>query len=185
MAATRFRMRPILNTLSRKGMAAALVLSLIATTATAGAGDNQGEKSIQWLDFEKALAAAQKQDKVLLVDFYTDWCGWCKVMDKKTYAHPEIVAYASKNLVLSKVNAESSQVIRYKDREFTLRQLAAAFGVRGYPATVFIDANGDLITLVSGFIPAERFLPILEFLSEGHYKTMKFDAFLAKRKDKS
>lgn len=143
---------------------------------------NKGQ-AIQWLDFDKALVAAKKERKLMVVDFYTDWCGWCKKMDQDTYGHPEVVKYARERLAMAKVNAESQKMTRYKDNDLSYQQLALSFGVRGYPATIFLTENGDWLTSVSGYIKPEEFLPILEFLSEGHYKTMKFEDFKQKRKN--
>ncbi len=152
-----------------------LTTSIFAQEKTAG-------NSLQWLDFEKAVAAAKKEHKLLVVDFYTDWCGWCKKMDRDTYGNAEVVKYARQRLVMSKVNAESQQMTRFQQNDLSYQQLALGFQVRGYPATIFINENGELLTSVSGYLKPEQFLPILEFLSEGHYKTMKFEDFMQKRK---
>jgi len=150
--------------------------------ATLRADDPKPKKEeVSWLSFEQGLAAAKKEKKMTVVDFYTTWCGWCKVMDKDTYGHASIIKYAKEKLVLVKVNAESEEKTRFRDQEYTYRELAAAFGVDSYPATAFIGANGEVLTLVPGYIPADKFLPVLEYLNDGHHKTMKFEEFLAKR----
>lgn len=159
----------------------ALAFALMITT-TAFSQEKSKNPAIQWLDFDKAVATAKKERKIVVVDFYTDWCGWCKKMDQDTYGHPEVVKYAREKLVMSKVNAESQQMTRFKDNEMSYQQLAQSFGVRGYPATIFINENGELLTSVSGYLKADQFLPILEFLSEGHYKTMKYEDFVKNRK---
>jgi len=155
---------------------------LLATAVTLWSDDSKSKKEeVTWFSFEPGLAAAKKARKMVVVDFYTTWCGWCKVMDKDTYGHASIIKYAKEKLVLVKVNAESDEKTRFRDQEYTYRELAAAFGVNSYPATAFIDANGEVLTLVPGYIPANKFLPVLEFLNDGHHKTMKFEEYLAKR----
>jgi len=155
---------------------------LLASAVTLWSDDPKPKKEeVRWLAFEPGLAAAKKEKKMTVVDFYTTWCGWCKVMDKETYGHASIIKYAKEKLVLVKVNAESEEKTRFREQEYTYRELAAAFGVNSYPATAFIDANGEVLTLVPGYIPADKFLPVLEFLNDGHHKTMKFEEFLAKR----
>jgi thioredoxin-related protein len=160
----------------------ACVLALVLMSTAAFPQEKGKAHAIQWLEFDKAVAAAKKERKLIVVDFYTDWCGWCKKMDQDTYGHAEVVKYAREKLVMSKVNAESQQMTRYKDNEMSYQQLALNFGVRGYPATIFINENGEWLTSVSGYLKPDQFLPILEFLSEGHYKTMKFEDFMQKRK---
>lgn len=161
---------------------AGLFVGTIVMTSFATSGEQGKSSQIEWQEFSKALELAKKHNKMVVVDFYTDWCGWCKKMDKDTYGHAEVVQYAKEKLIMSKVDAESREKTRFKDRDLTYQQLALGLGVRGYPTTMFFDSNGDLITSISSYLTAEQFMPILEFLSEGHYKTMKYDAFLAKRK---
>ena len=148
------------------------------------ADDNKKTEEINWIDFSGALALGEKENKVTVVDFYTDWCGWCKVMDKKTYGNTDVIKYANNKMIMSKVNAESSTIIDYKNRKLSYKQLAKLFRIRGYPATIFIDPAGEYITTVPGFISPEKFIPMMEFLGEGHYKNMKYDEFLAKRQVK-
>lgn len=159
-----------------------LVVLFLAPVAALRADDPKSKKAeVTWYDFEKGIAAGKKEKKMVVVDFYTTWCGWCKVMDKETYGHASIIKYAKEKLVLVKVNAESDEKTRFREQEYTYRELAAAFGVNSYPATAFIDASGEVLTLVPGYIPADKFLPVLEFLNDGHHKTMTFEAYLAKR----
>ena len=159
-----------------------VALAFVLMTAAAPPQEKGKANEIQWLDFDKAVATAKKERKLIVVDFYTDWCGWCKRMDKDTYGHADVVKYAREKLVMSKVNAESQEMTKYKDNDLSYQQLALGFGVRGYPATIFINENGELLTSVSGYLKPDQFLPILEFLSEGHYKNMKFEDFMQRRK---
>jgi thioredoxin-related protein len=173
------------NRWERPVLAAALLIIFvwaIAFTSFATSSEQGKSSAIEWQEFSKALELAKQQNKMVVVDFYTDWCGWCKRMDKDTYGHADVVKYAKAKLIMSKVDAESQDKTRFKDRELTYQQLALGMGVRGYPTTAFFDSNGDLITSISSYLTAEQFMPILEYLSEGHYKTMKFEAFMAKRK---
>ncbi|MDZ7344684.1 MAG: thioredoxin fold domain-containing protein [candidate division KSB1 bacterium] len=158
-------------------------LGLIGFTTPSQPSDDKPKKEqIAWLSFEQGLAVSKKEKKMLVVDFYTDWCGWCKVMDRETYGNASVIKFAREKLVFVKVNAESDAKTKFRDREYTYRELARAFGVTGYPATAFIDSSGDVITLVPGYVPPDKFLPVLEYLEGGHYKNMKFDEFVEKKK---
>lgn len=154
----------------------------LAFTSFATSGEQGKSSAIEWQEFSKAIELAKKQNKIVVVDFYADWCGWCKRMDKDTYGNIDVIKYAKANLIMTKVDTESQEKTRFKDRELTYQQLAAGMGVRGLPTTAFFDSNGDLLTSISSYLTPDQFLPILQFLSEGHYKTMKFEAFMEKRK---
>lgn len=157
----------------------ALGLALIAWKMNDEAPKKSG---IEWLTFENAYAKTIKEKKLMMVDVYTDWCSWCKVMDRETFNHPDIVRFARQNMVMAKMNAESDAKVRFQDQDFTQRQLAMRLGVTGYPTVVFFNDRGELLTSVSGYIPADKFLPILEYLQSRHYEKMKFEAFLETRK---
>lgn len=142
----------------------------------------KNKQKITWNSFDKGTELARKENKFLVVDFYTDWCHWCKVMDKETYGNIDVIKYAQKNVVMAKINAETKEKFRFKNAFYTGRELTMMFGVRGFPATVFLDSKGDFITLVSGFIQADEFNFILKYLSENWYEKMEFDEFLKKEK---
>ncbi|RMD99386.1 MAG: DUF255 domain-containing protein [Calditrichaeota bacterium] len=161
---------------------ATILVALSASMVLGAGGQKKEKKGIVWLNFPQAIAKAKKENKMIVVDFYTDWCTWCKVMDEKTYGANEIIDFARKKLIMAKVNAESKDKVKFKENEYTYEQLAQAFGVTGYPSTIFLGPNGEFLTSVSGYIPPDHFLPILEFLEGKHYQKMKFEEYLKKRK---
>ena len=70
----------------------------------------QNEAQIKWMTFEQMQEAQKKQPRKVIIDMYTDWCGWCKRMDKNTFEHPVIAAYMNENFYAIKFNAESVAV---------------------------------------------------------------------------
>jgi len=113
---------------------------------------------LKWqTDYDKALAAAKADGKILMVDVYTDWCGWCKKLDKDVYANPDVQAKLTKDFVALKINPEKSQ---------KSLQLAQKFGTHGYPHIVFLDASGKKISEVIGYVPADKFSQKLASLTE-------------------
>lgn len=132
---------------------------------------------IEWNTFDQGLELARKEKKILVVDFFTDWCHWCKVMDKETYQNSKVVDYVRKNVVMAKINAETTERFDYKGTSHTGRELAMMFGVTGFPATVFFTQSGELITMLSGYLPADRFNLIVKYLAEGWHGKMKFEDF--------
>ncbi|MBT8210292.1 MAG: thioredoxin domain-containing protein, partial [Eudoraea sp.] len=65
-------------------------------------------QEVQWLTWEEAtnLATTEENPKKIFVDVYTDWCGWCKKMDKDTFQNAEVAAYMSKNFYMVKLDGE-------------------------------------------------------------------------------
>ncbi len=163
-----------------------LTVTLFAfTNVIQGAEDSEKKAGIAWQTFDKGVELANKEKKMLVLDIYTDWCHWCKVMDKDTYGHPEVVKYARENLIVAKLDAETDEKFKFKEGNYSGRQLSMMFGVQGFPSTIFMNSAGELITTVSGFIPAERFILILKYLDGNWYEKMKFDEFEKSQQKKS
>ena len=93
----------------------------------------------------------------------------------------------SNDFVLAVVDGDSKNKVKVagkegKISEVTERQLSKIFGVKGYPTTVFLKSDGTKIAPISGFLPADRFLLVLKFISTDAYEEMSFQAFTQKQK---
>jgi thiol:disulfide interchange protein len=100
------------------------------------------------LSFSNALKEAKKANKVVMVDFYTDWCGWCKVLDRKTYSDEEVGKFADAKLVSLKINAEKGEGT----------ELTKKHKITGFPTIIFFDADGAEVHRVVGYQEAKAFL---------------------------
>ncbi len=136
-------------------------------------------EQIKWYSFNDGVALAQKENKKLLVDVYTDWCVWCKKMDKDVYSDDAVRRSIGTNFVAVKLNAESSKPLSFNGSQMDEAGLAAAMGVSGYPTTLFLDAAAKPITKVDGYIESKEFTTILRFIGEDHYKSKSFEEFKA------
>lgn len=94
---------------------------------------------------DKAFAAAKKSKKIVLIDFYTDWCGWCKKLDKDTYPSKTVQSHAS-DFVWLKVDAEK------------MPELAKKYNVTGYPTIVFARPDGKAVNVVIGYRTPAQFV---------------------------
>ncbi|KPQ15309.1 thioredoxin family protein [Algoriphagus formosus] len=129
------------------------------------------QDQITWLKFEEAVAANQSDPKMLLVDVYTDWCGWCKKMDKETFTDPEVVKYVNENFYAVKLNAEDTKrTFDFMGKKFSEAQLAAAMRVRSYPNFVVIEPTLQNIAQLPGYRPADAFLEGINELIEKAFR---------------
>ncbi len=123
-------------------------------------------EEIKWLDFNTGYKLAEKKKKIMLVDVYTDWCGWCKVMDRETYAKSEIAALINKNFVPIKFNPETPNVVyTFEGKEYNGKGLRDAISnnqIRGYPATMFINTKNKKSSLYSGYLNPQEFKVTVE-----------------------
>ena len=157
-------------------------------------GDNLSggtdEAVIQWISWEEAIKASEKQPKKIFVDVYTDWCGWCKQMDRTTFSDPKVVEVVNKHFYAVKFDAEGKNDIQYGNRTFKfiasgargVHELAYALldGRMGYPSYVYLNEKQERITISPGYKPSESFLKELDFIVGEHYKTTSYEAFMQK-----
>ena len=128
-----------------------MTMGFLALSAGASAG-------VDWEhDYDAALAKAKTDHKLVLVDVYTDWCGWCKRLDRDTYSDKDVEARVTKDFIAVKVNPETSQ---------RSAALARDFGTTGYPHIVFVNADGKKVSEIRGYLPADQFLAHLKTISE-------------------
>lgn len=135
-------------------------LVLLALPAHAG--------GVAWRGWNAGLAAAASSKKPVIADVYTDWCGWCKRMDRDVYARADVSEYLNAHFVMVRLNAESDERVNYAGRVLTGRTLAGGFQVTGYPTTIFLRPNGEHMVNVPGYVPAEKFLKLVRFIGDGH-----------------
>jgi thioredoxin-related protein len=124
-----------------------------------GVGTAQAQEQIQWMKFEEAIAANEENPKMILVDVYTDWCGWCKKMDKETFTDPRVIAHFQKNFYAVKLNAEDTKrKFSFMGKTFTEAEMAASMRVNSYPNFVVIEPELQNIAQLPGYRGPEDFL---------------------------
>jgi thioredoxin-related protein len=158
------------------------------------AEDQQEDASrVNWMTYEEAIAAleadkkAGRKGKKIFIDIYTDWCGWCKKMDKETFQKPEISAYLNKHFYPVKFNAEQREEIKFAGHTFKYvangrrgyHELAVALleGKMSYPTVVFLNENVEMLQRIPGYLDVPTFDMILHYLAEEHYLKTPWPTF--------
>lgn len=142
-------------------------------------------KEIQWISLQEAYNRTQKEPRKTIIDVYTAWCGWCKVMDKQTYTNPDVIDYLNKNYYMVKLDAETRQEIvvggvKYAfDEKSNANQAAIALlqGKLSYPTTVFLDAQYNMIQPLPGYLDAKAFHQVITFIGGDNYKKESFEQY--------
>ncbi|TRZ42772.1 thioredoxin family protein [Robertkochia solimangrovi] len=146
-------------------------------------------QEIEWMTWEEAIAKTEKDKdpKKIFIDVYTDWCGWCKRMDKDTFNNPEVAAYMKENFYMVKFDAESKEPITYRDQEFKFvsqgrsgyHELAAALlqGRLSFPTVVFMSEKQEMLSPVPGYQKPKEFLMIARYFGDDLYKTTQWDEY--------
>jgi thioredoxin-related protein len=144
---------------------------------------------VKWYSFEEAIELNKKEPRKFMIDVYTDWCGWCKVMDKNTFNNEIIAKYLNEKYYPVKLNAEQRDTLVFKDKTYKyvasgnrgVHEFAYALlgGNMSYPSVVFLDEKYNGLTVEKGYIKAQRFDMILKFIGDDHYKSDSWETWSA------
>ena len=171
-----------LPSLFKSGIFIALFIITIATQAQENSQAHSGP--VKWLTIQEAEKRSLTEKRLIFIDVYTDWCGWCKVMDKNTFADPEVARILNEKFYPVKFNAEQREDVTFQGNTFKF----AAYGNGGthelasallqnrlsYPTVVFLDEEFKMIQPLPGYQKAPEFHRIIQFLGEGHFRKMKW-----------
>jgi thiol:disulfide interchange protein DsbD len=102
-------------------------------------------------DLDREIAAAGREGKPVMLDFYADWCVSCKEMERYTFPNPDVIAAMERFVLLQ------ADVTANDDEDKALMQ--ERFGIPGPPAMLFFDASGQELRgwRLVGFVPAHEF----------------------------
>jgi len=149
----------------------------------------QGQEKVRWYTIEEALQLTASEPRILVIDVYTDWCGWCKRMDAATFSDPEIAASLNKDFYPVKLNAEGKEDIVLGDRTYKFvdngrngyHELAAIVtrGRLSYPTISYVDEKGRVLNAAPGYKGPEQFRIFLDYYRDGAYKSQSFEDFQA------
>jgi thioredoxin-related protein len=144
------------------------------------------KEKIKWLSFDELSIAYKKEARPIIFDVYTDWCGWCKVMDKETYSKEKVASYINSHYYAVKFNAESTAPVVFNGKKYGYNasnrssELAnyLLFGQYSFPTTVFLSSIDARPAPLAGFLkPAELEAP-LKYFGDGAYKKQNYDEFM-------
>ena len=157
-------------------------------------GNQLFAQEINWMTIEEAEAAVKKEPKKIFIDVYTDWCGYCKKMDAKTFKDKELIEYLNKEFYCVKLDGEDKNTLIFKETEFNFvakgrrgyNELPANFlkGKLSYPSFVYLNKELEILLVMPGYREAKEMLPIVTYLGDDIYKEMKWEAYVKESKGK-
>ena len=115
-----------------------------------------GEETLNWQNKPFSHVLSQSDKDVVFIDFYTDWCVWCKRLDKDTYSDPKVRDYMGDHFTATRIDAEKGEGIN----------LAAQYHISGYPTLVFVDKNGKEVDRIVGYLPPQPFLAKIDSVAK-------------------
>jgi thioredoxin-related protein len=138
------------------------------------------ESEVHWMTFEQAVEKSKTEKRKIVIDIYTNWCGWCKVMDKNTFRDPEVARLLNEKFYPVKLNAEQTEDIVFQGTTYKfvssgnsgVHQLAAALlnNQLSYPTVAFIEEDFKSVSPIPGYKKADEFHKMLMYFATELYK---------------
>ena len=116
--------------------------------STAGTITTHTTTTVTWeKDIESALERARQENKPVLINFYADWCVWCKRLESTTLRDAKVASMLQNQVVPISLNVEGDGL-----------ELSGRYSVDGLPTILVLDADGREIGRIPGYMPPAGFL---------------------------
>ncbi len=146
-----------------------------------------GQKKIKWVTWQEAIEKSGNDSKKIFVSVYTEWCGWCKKMDKETFMNEFIVDFVNQNYYPIKFDAEYKDDITLGDKTYKfIRKGKAGYhelaieitkGNLRLPTVVFLDESFKVLQPLAGFIDSSKMEMIITYFAGDHFKNTSWDRY--------
>jgi len=141
-------------------------------------------ENLSWMSIDEVAGKLQKEQRPILIDLYTTWCGWCKEMDKKTYSNKQVAQYLQDKFYPVKVDAETHTTINWNGRTYQFNPnyrsnefaLYLTHGRLEFPTTIIIPPGGEP-QAIPGYLEPKELELLVKYFGEGKFGKVSFDDY--------
>jgi thioredoxin-related protein len=119
-------------------------------------------------DYEAALKTAKRENKPVLLYFFSTSCYYCRIMDRSTLSDKEVDGILKKDFVYLRIDVDKS------------RDMGDLYRITGTPSSWFLESSGKRIGEIPGYVKAKEYKHILEYVKGKHYREMDLQAYIKK-----
>lgn len=147
--------------------------------------DKPPKNKLEWLKLSEVAEKLKRENKPVLIDVYTDWCHWCKVMDEKTYSNAKVINYLNDKFYTVRLNAESRDTLSWNNKRYLYNStyrinefaLFATNGQASFPTTVILLNDGSPPIAIPGYMQPKELEIIIKYFGDKAYKTKTFPEY--------
>jgi len=144
-------------------------------------------QKVKWLTWEEAVERSKTEKRKILLDVYTQWCGWCKKMDTLTFNRAGIAQYINDNFYPVKFDAQQREDVEFEGKTFKYHKngprgyhdfaVKLLRGRMSYPTLVFMDEEFEIIQSIVGFKTADQFEVIATYFATDQFMKMPWSSY--------
>jgi len=140
------------------------------------------QEKVQWMGIEKAFENQSKQPRFMFIDLYTDWCGWCKVMDRSTFVEDTVAKFFKNRYYNVKFNAESTDTFRIMGNQFKyveeyrMNELALSLfngQSASFPSFVVLGPGLEYLGIIQGYQKSDEFIANLVMIEQRYIEMLE------------
>lgn len=131
------------------------------------------------ISIEEALQRASEEEKKILLDVYASWCPYCQRMHSEVYTDISVIQAISDYYLWVKIDVESDEKVKYQGQEMTESEFARALDNKNIPTTYFMNDEGAIIGVQPGYLDADVFSNLLNFVGSDAFLNQTFDEYLS------
>lgn len=146
------------------------ILFTILLAVTVSANNN--------IDLDKKLDMGSNDEKNIIIFFHIPSCNYCETMLNENFKSQKILKELNKDFILVDIYTKDKGIITYKNFKGTHKEFATHMGVAAYPATYFIDKNGNTLYKSIGYRNVEEYYKEIKYISSKRYKTIDLETFI-------
>lgn len=142
---------------------------------------------VEWLTIEEAQERSKTEPRKIFVKVVTDWCTWCKKMDKSTFKKDKIAEYLNTNYYPVKFDAEQREDLVYDGKVYKYIKMgkkgyhefaqSILKGMLSFPSIVFIDEEFEVIQPIEGYRGPKEFSMIISYFAGEYYKSIPWRSY--------
>ncbi len=138
------------------------------------------ESVIRWQKYNTGRKKSERTKKPIMIFFYSEWCIYCKKMDREIFTDSEIIGKINRNFIPIRLDVNKrGKSIRISNKRISPEQLFSMMNGSVLPYLVFLDHKGSLITTIPGFLEKRIFSPLLSYIDGICYnKDVSFEDYL-------
>ena len=153
--------------MNKKALLSLFVIGTVILAALVTRADETANR-IGWLTYEAAKVKSEGQARKYFLFFSSRNCGYCRLLESKTFSNADVSAYINENYIPVRVDVD-------KDRRVAMR-----YRIQGVPDLRFLSKDGAEIGRWIGFTEADHLLQLLKYIQTDSYQAMSFDEFVQK-----